>query len=70
MKLKFFLLPAFRQTHQLESVTLDDSVVNTMADSARNLGVKLDKHLTLNSYMILVELLHSHSIKLGQYDSY
>ena len=41
----------FRQSHKLESVTLDEGVVNTIADSARNLGVKLDKHLTLNYYI-------------------
>ena len=52
IKLRFFILPVnFRQSHKLESVTLDEGVVNTIADSARNLGVKLDKHLTLNYYI-------------------
>ena len=64
IKLRFFILPVNRQSHQLEHVTLDESVVNTIAHSARNLGVKLDKHLTLNSYIndTCIELLPSHSI--------
>ena len=42
----------FRQSHQLQSLTLDDDgIVNTIADSAGNLGVKLDNRLTLNSYI-------------------
>ena len=41
----------FRPSHQLECVTLDDMVVNTVVDCARNLGVKLDKHLTMNAYV-------------------
>ncbi len=41
----------FGQSHQLESFTLADMAVITVADSARNLGVKLDNRLTMHAYV-------------------
>ena len=41
----------FRESHQIEFFPLDDAVIDTPSDSARNLGVRLDKHLTMNSHV-------------------